>query len=367
MMDQRQEALLGLPLTNAEREWLTSRLETLSVKESYQLSAALMRSGRLQEMMGKNREELQATVLRMKPDVAVEAINCLMTLHDYEVCHPAGSYEALGRFFLQYESGAPREALPFVDLDQLGRRYEDLHPGLFIGGSYVIYPAKEPEHPYTGHNLAELDDSDWSVRLKIASAEKPEGVWVRLPDYSMVNDDKADEVELALLELKVDTIQECTLLDAHCVLPEVKDLVSEYREVADLIYDGNDLGFLLDEQGQGLPHFSEKLHAALSYEKCTRLGAALDIAQNLRCYDFVPKEEVESFAGKYLESRGIEEGHVSLISECMDQESYGRYLLAQQGYQQHAASGSFIRRNQLDFCYERSQPPAPQAHFEMKR
>ena len=33
MMDQRQEALLGLPLTNAEREWLTSRLETLSVKE----------------------------------------------------------------------------------------------------------------------------------------------------------------------------------------------------------------------------------------------------------------------------------------------------------------------------------------------
>ena len=73
-MNQKQEALLGLPLTNAEREWLTGRLEMLSVKESYQLSAALMRSGRLQELMGKNREELQATVLRMKPDVAVEAI-----------------------------------------------------------------------------------------------------------------------------------------------------------------------------------------------------------------------------------------------------------------------------------------------------
>ena len=108
MMEQTQEALLCLPLTSAEREWLTSRLETLSVKESYQLSAALMRSRRLQELMGKNREELQATVLRMKPDVAVEAINCLLTLHDYEVCHPAGSYEALGRFFLQYESGAPQ-------------------------------------------------------------------------------------------------------------------------------------------------------------------------------------------------------------------------------------------------------------------
>ena len=74
-MDQKQEALLGLPLTNAEREWLTDRLETLSVKESYQLSAAIMRSGRLQELVGKNRDELQATVLQMKPDVAVEAIN----------------------------------------------------------------------------------------------------------------------------------------------------------------------------------------------------------------------------------------------------------------------------------------------------
>lgn len=80
----------------------------------------------------------------------------------------------------------------------------------------------------------------------------------------------------------------------------------------------------------------------------------------------MPKEEVESFTEKYLESRGIEAGHMSLLSECMDRESYGRYLLAQQGYQQHAASGSFIRRNQLDFCYERSQPPTQQAHFEMK-
>ena len=34
MMNQKQEALLGLPLTNAEREWLTDRLETLSVKKA---------------------------------------------------------------------------------------------------------------------------------------------------------------------------------------------------------------------------------------------------------------------------------------------------------------------------------------------
>lgn len=80
----------------------------------------------------------------------------------------------------------------------------------------------------------------------------------------------------------------------------------------------------------------------------------------------MPKEEVEAFVEKNLESREIEAENASLISECMDRESYGKYLLTHQGYQLHVASGSFIRRNQLDFCYERSQPPAPQSQFEMK-
>lgn len=35
-MDRDHEAFLGLPLTNAERAWLTERLETLSVKEDYE-------------------------------------------------------------------------------------------------------------------------------------------------------------------------------------------------------------------------------------------------------------------------------------------------------------------------------------------
>lgn len=366
MMDRDHKALLGLPLTNAEREWLTDRLETLSVKESYQLSAAVMRSGRLQELMGKGREELQATALRMKPDVAMETINCLMTLHDYTVCFPAGSYDALGRFFLQYESGAPREIRPFVDLEQLGRRYEDLHPGLFIGGSYVIYPTKEPEHPYTGHNLADLDDSDWSVRLKIASPEKPEGVWVCLPDYSLVNDDEADEVELALLDLKVDTIQECTLLDARCILTEVKNLKDQYRDLADLIYDGNNLGFLLDEQGQGMPHFNEKFHAALAYEKCTRLDTALDIAQNLCCYDLVPKEGVEAYAKRALNAGKLTSEDIQMIPGCLDYKKYGESLLAHQGYYFHTDSGGYIRRNDQAFHDMHSQPSELHNGPEMK-
>ncbi len=60
-----------------------------------------------------------------------------------DVCAGANSYAALGEFFLKYESplNLPNDVLPFVDLDALGYQYESLHPGIFIGSDYVIYPA----------------------------------------------------------------------------------------------------------------------------------------------------------------------------------------------------------------------------------
>ena len=73
------EALNRLPSTPQEMMWLRERMETLSVKESLILSAALM---------GKPTCD------------ARDVINIFQSMSDYEVCYPAGSYEALGRFCL---------------------------------------------------------------------------------------------------------------------------------------------------------------------------------------------------------------------------------------------------------------------------
>lgn len=88
-----------LPGTPRERAWLERRLETLSVRESYILTAVSM--GR-------------------PPETAAGAINCVLNLSDCPL-YPADSYEALGRFHLGQTSKLPEDVLPYVDSDQLRR------------------------------------------------------------------------------------------------------------------------------------------------------------------------------------------------------------------------------------------------------
>ena len=112
--------LTALPGTPQERAWLKERLETISVREGIALAAALARE---------------------PPGSAGDAVNRLLALEDSEICFPAGSYEQLGEFYLRREAGLPEDALPYADLEALGRQYEEEHPGLFLGQCYAVYPA----------------------------------------------------------------------------------------------------------------------------------------------------------------------------------------------------------------------------------
>ena len=343
-MNAEKEVLLGLPLTNAERQWIVDRLEVLSVREERQLAAAMLRTGKLKQLAGKTGQELQAAVLQMKPEVAVDAVNCMLSLHDYEVCYPAGSYEQLGEYYLRYETDIPQSVIPHTKLKRIGMRYEDRHPGVFVENSFVIYPKKDAPRPYDGTNLNALEDRDWSVRLKLASPARPEGVWLRLPDYSIANGGKPDEMDMALDALRVKTVQECTLLEARCVLPEIRDLMEQYDHLEDLIYDGNNLGFILDGQGQGMPNFLEKYAAAMEYEHCHTLVAALDIAEDLRRYDFVRTSDLEEY-GREKFARRYKSGGDPILTGCIDMAEYGARLLEQSGYRLNATETAYIRHD----------------------
>jgi hypothetical protein len=146
------EALNRLPSTPQEMMWLRERMETLSVKESLILSAALM---------GKPACD------------ARDVINIFQTMSDYEVSYPAGSYEALGRFCLHYHAQLPRELGDYIELEQLGKTYEREHPGVFIGNCYVEYPNQDPALRYDGSNLAACLDDSWSIKVKLASNAVP--------------------------------------------------------------------------------------------------------------------------------------------------------------------------------------------------
>ena len=232
---QDKTMFLRLPLKERERRWLTEQLEVLSVKEQYQLAATIRNTEQLRELAGKTGLELSAAILSRRPEVAVEAINCFLNLHDYEVCFPAGSYGELGCYHLTYESGAVDDIRPFLDMEQLGRRCAELHPGCFLDDCYVRHPQREMQPIYDGQTLPAAEVMDWSLRLKLASPAVPEGVWLRLPDDAEVLDFRPDEIDMALHALQASSIRECTLLDARCVLPEIRNLMDEYDNLEDLV------------------------------------------------------------------------------------------------------------------------------------
>lgn len=245
-IQQKRDFLMSLPLMEQEQQWIMERLDTLSVKEQHQLSAAILRTGKLEELADKTGWELQTAILHIDPEVAVDAVNCLLSLDGYEVCFPAGSYAQLGRFYLQHEGHLPERAMYYADLESLGRRYEDQHPGLFIGDCYVEYPEHPSAPRYTGQGIIPEDD-EWSVKVKLSSPAVPEGVWLRLPDHSLVNDGKPDEVEIALHELRVNSLEDCVLMDARCCIPQLGDLMEQFADAQELINAGNDLGHALEE------------------------------------------------------------------------------------------------------------------------
>lgn len=327
------EELTCLPGTDRERNWLEERMTTLSEKEKNILSAA---------------------ILRQPPETMAEAINHLLSLEDYEICFPANSYGQLGEFYLRHEASSPEAVIPYANLDRLGMRYEDRHPGLFIGSCYVVYPSCPSTPRYTSQSEAIPKDTGWSIKVKLASQAVPDGVWLRLPDNSYINSGKPDEVEIALRALKVWSLDACTLLDAQCILPEAGNLMEQYDNAAELVNDGCDLGYVLNEQGQGMPHFTARFAAALEYEDCRDLRHALDISQNLRCYEWVACGGLLNFGSKTLREQGVSEE--LLDSGCIDLESYASGLLEEAGYVLTGDESAYIARNSRKFIYERSTP-----------
>lgn len=285
----------------------------------------------------------------------MDAVNCLLSLESYEVCFPAGSYAQLGSFYFRHEAHLPERAMHHADLAALGRHYEDKHPGLFIGSCFVIYPSGTPTPRYTGQGIIPEDDG-WSVKAKLASPTVPEGVWLRLPDYSAASG-WPGEVALALNELKVSRLEDCTLCDAQCSLPELGNLMEQYGDALELVKDGNDLGYALDEQGQGTPHFMKRFAAALEYENCRDLRFALDIVQNLRCYEWIPYDSLEELGKQKLREAGVPEGLIS--SSCIDTEGNAAELLKEAGYTLTGDASAYITRNNREFIYEHSDPKEP--------
>ena len=311
--------LLQLPGRPEEQAWLRERLEVLTVREGIALDAAIQRH---------------------PAQDSTEVVSLLANLDEYEVLGGIQSYEDLGLYYLEETNARLLALRDYIDLDKLGRRYEKQHPGLFAGGCYVVCPEREQPEVYDGIALPEPDYS-WSLRLKLASSAVPEGVWLALPDYNDIMDVRPGEIRLALDALGVQTIRGCTLLEARCSLPGITGLEDAYAgRLEDLIYDGQNLGFILQEQNQGQKDFLQTYLWALEHEDCTTLPAALEIAQHLNRYHVVYTDQLQDVAKAELRSAGSTLD--TAVAGCFNLEQYGLDLLRNKGYTQTADGRAYI-------------------------
>ena len=156
---------------------------------------------------------------------------------------------------------------------------------------------------------------------------------------------------MALDALGAQTIRECTLLEARCSLPGITGLEQSYEgRLDELIYDGQNLGFILQEQDQGRKDFLQTYLWALEYEHCTTLPAALEVVQNLDRYQIVRTDSLEEYA---LSELGKPTGFVRQeVADCFELERYGRDLLQHRGYTLTEDGGAYIAK-------QRQQTQAP--------
>lgn len=98
-----------------------------------------------------------------------------------------------------------------------------------------------------------------------------------------------DELLLGLDALQAETLDQCMAVDVDCALPQITDILNQYDSAGELVRHAIDFGYVWAEQGQGEPHWLEKWMCVMELEDCHRLDLALDLAQNLHCYEYIPR------------------------------------------------------------------------------
>ena len=339
-MNNDFDGLLSLPHTDTEQKWLREKLETLSPKESAVLTALLSWK---------------------EPKTAADAVNLLLNVSRCDVYFPVSDYADLGeRYLKEQDVKLPDGAEKFTDMEALGRICEQKSPGQFVGDCYVLRPKSVMPELYSARNPESLGDG-WNIRVKLASESCPEGVWIHLPDYNFVEDELTGEIGIALRRLGAEDIGECRILDAQCNVPGVGDIPAQYDSVEALIYDANNMGFLLEERFQGAPDFQEKFAAALEYEHCATLADAVSIGDDASSYEVVKVENLRSFAEKRLDESGV----LPEIRAAVNPEKYGERLLLDSGFHKSRDGRLFVGR--ADRLKERWEERSPTRNSAKRR
>lgn len=328
------DLLDGFEMTKSQHDWLERRFENMTKKESLLFRGAM-----------------QIEQPRMTCDVMLIASQ----LDHYDLFYGAGDDVQLGKFIMEQIQRPPDQARQFLDPEKVGSAYRQKGGNTFCDGHFIkVTSLIDPF--LDGDPSMNPDKGDFAIRVKLASRTNMDGVWVGFPDTGEYMDAAhPDELLLALDELEAESLTECIAVEVDCCLSQLRDILSQYDSAAELIRHAIDFGYVWAEQGQGEPRWLDKWQAVLELEDCHRLDYALDLAQNLHCYSFLPRNMELADYGKMLAKQDGIYPMDELLVSCFDAEGYANQKMRNLGLS--ATEHGYVSWNGIEILYEYSQPP----------
>ena len=334
-MKHRLAPLLeGMEMGKSEHDWLEQRLESMTAKEELLFRGA---------MQIESPRDIQTT------------IKILQGLDHYQLLYGAEDDVLLGRFVMEHIHTPTHAARGYLDPEIVGAAYREHGSGSFVENHYVERLNPDRPLPEVNPNVPLPITGEYAIRVKLVSRNNMEGVWIGFPDTGEYMDTAhPDELLLGLDALQAETLDQCMAVDVDCVLPQITDILNQYDSAGELVRHAIDFGYVWAEQGQGEPHWMEKWQCVMELEDCHRLDLALDLAQNLHCYEFIPRGVDLAQYGMDLARKEGVLGQDPLLIQCFDSVAYAQHHMAKYGLS--ATDHGYAARNEQEIIYEYSQP-----------
>ncbi|NPV89709.1 MAG: antirestriction protein [Firmicutes bacterium] len=279
-------------------------------------------------------------------------INITYNLKECQIIGGIGNDKDLGKFYVENDMvdelrDVPDEVLKYLDYEKIGLSCREAEKGGFIGDSYVINNAAEFHEVYDGVHLPEQPvDEDYVFKLLIYHGDSyPEGedacTCLKLPAA-------ADDIACVLKERNIPSLDGCVVYKNESTIPRLSGVFSEYEDIdkirllADRISELKDRGMMA------------KYKTVLEFMDCTDIDLALDLTQNLGCFDFHPEMSSPGDYGKLALQKisGLKPDDTAL--KLLRFEWYGRAMMEQDGVD--ATEYGLILRNEKELALEYSRP-----------
>ncbi len=326
--------LEGMEMGKSEHDWLEQRLESMTAKEELLFRGA---------MQIESPRDIQTT------------IKILQGLDHYQLLYGAEDDVLLGRFVMEHIHTPTHAARGYLDPEIVGAAYREHGSGSFVENHYVERLNPDRPLPEVNPNMPLPNTGEYAIRIKLVSRNNMEGVWIGFPDTGEYMDAvHPNELLLGLDALQAETLDQCMAVDVDCALPQITDILNQYDSAGELVRHAIDFGYVWAEQGQGEPHWLEKWMCVMELEDCHRLDLALDLAQNLHCYEYIPRGVDLAQYGMDLARKEGVLGQDPLLNQCFDSVAYAQHHMAKYGLS--TTDHGYAARNGQEVIYEYSQP-----------